>query len=84
MPTSLENHLGIGAKGKGSCVLASALVESLAECATAEGVAGVNADEAVRLHLSGSRDYRTNDLEYRLDRDCRGRDRTKATASRVK
>jgi hypothetical protein len=51
MLTSLVSHLEIGAKGKGSCVLASALVGSLAECATAEAVAGVNADEAVRIHL---------------------------------
>jgi hypothetical protein len=80
--TSQANQLGIEIQGKGVHVPANWLVGSLDKTATAEGVVGVNADEAGRIHFGRGRDYRTNDLEYRLDRASRGRDRAEGTARR--
>jgi hypothetical protein len=71
--TSQANQLGIETQGKGVHVPANWLVGSLDKTATAEGVVGVDADEAVCVHLGRGRDCGANHLEYRLDRDCRGR-----------
>jgi hypothetical protein len=54
--TSQANQLGIETKCKGGRVPANTLVRSFAEIVFAEGVAGVDPDEAVRVHLDPGRD----------------------------
>jgi hypothetical protein len=60
---SQANQLGIETKGKGGRVPASALVGSRAEITFAEGIAGVDVDEAVRVRPDRGRDYGANGLE---------------------
>jgi hypothetical protein len=60
---SQPNQLGIETRGKGGRVPVSALVGSRAEITFADGVVGVDADEAVRVRPDCGRDYGANGLE---------------------
>jgi hypothetical protein len=59
---SQAKQLGIGTRGKGGRVPATVLVVSRAEITFAEAVAGVDVDEAVRVHPDRGRDHGANGL----------------------